>query len=200
LGPQYLADRADHRIDRRNDEEHPRRLAAGSPAPADVIADFDAKAVDCFRAAARPLRDGARKLRELVDGLESLDDIRSLITFWSPHHDEIDSPRRARIRRSGRCDCSAFAPASALAADPDHPIKLIVPFAPVAATTFSRVCSRRSSAPSRSTDHRREQGWCGRHHRHRLRREVGPRRLHAAVRSTSITTNAASGKHFRTIS
>jgi len=55
---------------------HPRRPMS--------IADFDAKAVDCFRAAARPLRDGARKLRELVDGLESLDDIRSLIHVLEP--------------------------------------------------------------------------------------------------------------------
>jgi 2-methylcitrate dehydratase PrpD len=56
---------------------HPRRPMS--------TADFDAKAVDCFRAAARPLRDGApHQLRELVDGLEFVDDIRSLIHVLEP--------------------------------------------------------------------------------------------------------------------
>jgi 2-methylcitrate dehydratase PrpD len=42
-------------------------------------ADFDAKAEDCVRVAARPLRDGThRELRALVDRLESLDDVRAL--------------------------------------------------------------------------------------------------------------------------
>ena len=56
---------------------HPRRPMSA--------ADFDAKAVDCFRAAARPLRDGApRQLRKLVDGLESVADIRTLIHVLEP--------------------------------------------------------------------------------------------------------------------
>ncbi|HET7096610.1 MAG TPA: MmgE/PrpD family protein [Casimicrobiaceae bacterium] len=56
---------------------HPRRPMSA--------ADCDAKAVDCFRAAAHPLRDSApRELRELVDGLESVADIRSLIHVLEP--------------------------------------------------------------------------------------------------------------------
>lgn len=48
-------------------------------------ADFDAKAADCFRASARPLRDdGPRRLRELVDRLDSLDDVRALTQLLTP--------------------------------------------------------------------------------------------------------------------
>ena len=51
---------------------HPRRPMS--------TADFDAKAIDCFRAAARRLpEDSPHRLRELVDRLESLDNIRPLI-------------------------------------------------------------------------------------------------------------------------
>jgi len=56
---------------------HPRRPMSA--------ADFDVKAVDCFRAAARPLpEDSPRRLRSLVDGLESLDDVRSLVHILEP--------------------------------------------------------------------------------------------------------------------
>ena len=48
-------------------------------------ADFDAKAKDCFRNAARPLRDDASaELRSLVDSLESLDDVRRLVRVLEP--------------------------------------------------------------------------------------------------------------------
>ena len=50
------------------------------------IADFDAKAADCFRAATLPMRDDApRQLRALVDGLESIDDVRALVRVLQPH-------------------------------------------------------------------------------------------------------------------
>jgi 2-methylcitrate dehydratase PrpD len=50
---------------------HPRRPMS--------TADFDAKAVDCFRASALRLDEEApRRLRTLVDALESCDDVRSL--------------------------------------------------------------------------------------------------------------------------
>jgi hypothetical protein len=50
--------------------------------------DFDAKAIDCFRAAARRLpEDAPHRLREIVDRLESLDDIRSLIHVLEPDHE-----------------------------------------------------------------------------------------------------------------
>jgi len=56
---------------------HPRRPM--SPA------DFDAKAADCFRAAARRLPDDASsRLRKLVDALEALDDVRSLVRVLEP--------------------------------------------------------------------------------------------------------------------
>jgi len=49
------------------------------------IADFDAKAADCFRAAALPLQgDASRQLRRLVDGLETQDDVRSLVGVLQP--------------------------------------------------------------------------------------------------------------------
>jgi len=47
-------------------------------------ADFDAKAADCFRASpARLLADAPRELRNLVDSLESSDDVRSLVAVLS---------------------------------------------------------------------------------------------------------------------
>ncbi len=59
---------------------HPRRPMSTS--------DFDAKAIDCFRAAARRLpEDAPHRLREIVDRLESLDDIRSLIHVLEPDHE-----------------------------------------------------------------------------------------------------------------
>lgn len=46
---------------------------------------FSEKAADCFRAASRPLRDGAsQELRALVDKLESLDDVRKLVQVLQP--------------------------------------------------------------------------------------------------------------------
>ena len=48
-------------------------------------ADFDAKAVDCFRASGPPLReDAARQLRDAVDTLESSADARSLVSVLLP--------------------------------------------------------------------------------------------------------------------
>lgn len=56
---------------------HPRRPMS--------TADFDAKAADCFRASALSLREDApRQLRNLVDGLETLDDVRSLARVLGP--------------------------------------------------------------------------------------------------------------------
>jgi len=48
-------------------------------------ADFDAKAADCFRVSARTMADEApRQLRDLVDRLESLDDVRTLSRVLEP--------------------------------------------------------------------------------------------------------------------
>ena len=59
---------------------HPRRSMS--------TADFDAKAIDCFRASAHRLpEDSPHRLRELVDRLESLDDIRSLIHVLEPAYE-----------------------------------------------------------------------------------------------------------------
>jgi len=56
---------------------HPRRRMSA--------ADFDAKAIDCFRAAVCRLpEDSPRRLRRLVDALESLDDVRSLVHLLEP--------------------------------------------------------------------------------------------------------------------
>jgi len=56
---------------------HPRRPMS--------TADFDAKAVDCLRAAARPLPDDApRRLREQVDTLDTSDDVRTLVRVLEP--------------------------------------------------------------------------------------------------------------------
>jgi 2-methylcitrate dehydratase PrpD len=57
----------------------------GHPSRSMSAADFDAKAIDCFRAAVRPLReDSSRQLRNLVDRLESLDDARALARVLQP--------------------------------------------------------------------------------------------------------------------
>jgi len=57
----------------------------GHPSRPMSVADFDAKALDCVRAAAKPLRDGAdRVLRTTVDALESLDDMRRLVAVLQP--------------------------------------------------------------------------------------------------------------------
>jgi 2-methylcitrate dehydratase PrpD len=57
----------------------------GHPSRPMSAADFDAKAIDCFRAAVRPLReDSSRQLRNLVDRLESLDDARALAGVLQP--------------------------------------------------------------------------------------------------------------------
>lgn len=57
----------------------------GHPSRPMSTADFDAKAQDCFRIAARPLRnDAQRELRRLVDGLDTLDDARSLARVFQP--------------------------------------------------------------------------------------------------------------------
>jgi 2-methylcitrate dehydratase PrpD len=56
---------------------HPRRPMSG--------ADFDAKAVDCFRASALRLREDAPpQLRNLVDTLDSIEDVRSLVRVLEP--------------------------------------------------------------------------------------------------------------------
>ncbi len=56
---------------------HPRRPMS--------VADFDAKAIDCFRASPLHLReDASRELRKLVDTLESIDDARSLVHALDP--------------------------------------------------------------------------------------------------------------------
>jgi 2-methylcitrate dehydratase PrpD len=57
----------------------------GHPSRPMSAADFDAKAVDCFRASARPLpADSSGRLRNLVDDLESLDDVRALAHVLEP--------------------------------------------------------------------------------------------------------------------
>jgi 2-methylcitrate dehydratase PrpD len=61
----------------------------GHPSRPMSRANFDAKAMDCFRASARPLRDDAhRRLRDLVDTLESLDDVRRLARLLDPESKE----------------------------------------------------------------------------------------------------------------
>ena len=48
-------------------------------------ADFDAKARDCFRVSARPLGEEAPgQLRDLVDRLELLNDVRGLARVLEP--------------------------------------------------------------------------------------------------------------------
>lgn len=56
---------------------HPRRPMS--------LADFEAKAIDCFRTAMLPMREDApRQLRIAVDALESSDDVRSLVRILEP--------------------------------------------------------------------------------------------------------------------
>lgn len=57
----------------------------GHPDRPMTSAAMEAKAVDCFRAAARPLRaDGAARLRQCVDSLESCEDVRVLAGILEP--------------------------------------------------------------------------------------------------------------------
>ena len=57
----------------------------GHPSRPMSAADFDTKAIDCFRISARPLsEDAPRQLRDLVDKLESLDDVRGLARVGNP--------------------------------------------------------------------------------------------------------------------
>jgi 2-methylcitrate dehydratase PrpD len=71
---------------------HPRRPMSA--------ADYDAKAIDCFRASPLRLReDSSRRLRELVDTLESSDDVRSLVHVFEPASaHEADSPPAKEMR------------------------------------------------------------------------------------------------------
>ncbi|MCC6197489.1 MAG: MmgE/PrpD family protein [Burkholderiales bacterium] len=57
----------------------------GHPGRPMAVADFDAKAADCFRAAARPLAsDAPAQLRKHVDRLETLQDARALVRVLDP--------------------------------------------------------------------------------------------------------------------
>jgi 2-methylcitrate dehydratase PrpD len=57
----------------------------GHPSRPMSAADFDAKAEDCLRQSARPLRDGAQELlREFVNRLESVDDACELARILEP--------------------------------------------------------------------------------------------------------------------
>ncbi|MDM0021820.1 MmgE/PrpD family protein [Variovorax saccharolyticus] len=57
----------------------------GHPERPMTSAAMEAKAADCFRAAARPLRtDGAARLRQCVDGLERCDDVSVLAGILEP--------------------------------------------------------------------------------------------------------------------
>ena len=60
-------------------------LPLGHPSRPMSTADFDAKAADCFRVSARLLGEEApRQLRDLVERLESLDDVRALSRVLEP--------------------------------------------------------------------------------------------------------------------
>ena len=60
-------------------------IPRGSPERPMSRADFDAKAVDCFNRSARPLPpDAPIQLRHLVDNLESLEDVSSLVSVLLP--------------------------------------------------------------------------------------------------------------------
>lgn len=60
-------------------------LPLGHPSRPMSAADCEAKAMDCFRLSACPLREDAhRQLRDLVDRLESLDDVRVLARVLAP--------------------------------------------------------------------------------------------------------------------
>jgi 2-methylcitrate dehydratase PrpD len=63
-------------------------LPLGHPSRPMSTADFEAKARDCLRAAARPLGDGAAaELRRLVEALPGLDDARVLARVLTPTAD-----------------------------------------------------------------------------------------------------------------
>jgi len=60
-------------------------IPLGHPSNPMSARDVDSKAEDCFQASARHLPASApRQLREAVDALESLDDVRSLLRFLEP--------------------------------------------------------------------------------------------------------------------
>ncbi len=72
-----MEDGSTHRLRMDVPEGHPSRPISRET--------FGEKAADCFRAASRPLRDGAsQELRALVDNLESLDDARKLVQVLQP--------------------------------------------------------------------------------------------------------------------
>lgn len=78
---------ADLHIEMEDGTSHHQRVdyPLGHPERPMRTADFDAKAVDCFRAAAMPLQqDAPAQLRTLVDTLESLDDVRALVRVLEP--------------------------------------------------------------------------------------------------------------------
>ena len=77
---------ADLEIEMDNGATHRLRVdwPLGHPRRPMSTADFNAKAVDCFRASALPLREDAPSgLRDLVDTLESSEDVRSLVGVLS---------------------------------------------------------------------------------------------------------------------
>ena len=78
---------ANVQIDMQDGTTHTLRvdIPLGHPSRPMSTADFDAKAADCFRVSAQPLRENAhRQLRELVDRLESLADVRALARVLDP--------------------------------------------------------------------------------------------------------------------
>ena len=78
---------ANLRIDMDDGKTHILRVDVplGHPSRPMSAADFDAKAIDCFRVSARPSsEDAPRQLRNLVDRLESLDDVGGLARVLNP--------------------------------------------------------------------------------------------------------------------
>lgn len=73
-------------VDLKNGATHRIRIdiPPGHPSRPMSPAEFDAKAQDCFRRAANPLHDGAARLRQQVDSLETLDDVRILARILEP--------------------------------------------------------------------------------------------------------------------
>lgn len=74
-------------IDMEDGTTHSRRvdLPLGHPSRPMSVADFDVKAMDCFRVSARPSGEKAPgQLRDLVDRLELLDDVRVLARVPEP--------------------------------------------------------------------------------------------------------------------